>query len=44
VTKPPFVDPYYPSPEMHEDAADALEEVCRKLAAPAEGLSPASAT
>jgi hypothetical protein len=44
VTKPPFADPYYPSPEMHEDAANALEEVCRKLAAPAEGLSPASAT
>jgi hypothetical protein len=23
---------YYPSPEMHEDAADALEEACRKAA------------
>lgn len=26
---------YYPSPEMHEDAADALEGVCRRLAAQA---------
>ncbi|MCB9877539.1 MAG: hypothetical protein H6835_08065 [Planctomycetes bacterium] len=26
---------YYPSPEMHEDAARALLGVCRPLAAPA---------
>ena len=33
VTTPPFENAYYPSPEMQEDAANALEEVCRKLAA-----------
>ena len=31
----PF-NPYYPSPEMHLDAADALIDSCRRFAAPAE--------
>jgi hypothetical protein len=26
-------DSYYPSPQMHEDAADALLEACRRYAA-----------
>jgi hypothetical protein len=32
-TEPHAFNAYYPSPEMHEDAADALEPVCRGLAA-----------
>lgn len=31
---------YYPSPEMHEDAADALEGPCRRLAGVERGRAP----
>lgn len=36
-TSQPWVENwYYPSPEMHEEAANALEPVCRELLAPDE--------
>jgi hypothetical protein len=36
-TQPTTHNTYYPSPEMHRDAADALEPVCRMLLQDSDG-------